>query len=146
MHAGPEPFEDRHDLGGRVSVPVVGADADECDLRSDGGQELRDGRSRAMVRDRQQLRAQGGGITRQQVRLRRDLDVARGEHTLAVVLDPQHDRGVVQLATGPAVRPSRRRMEHVDPQIPERQRLARDRRADRDVGLTRDLEHLGRLG
>jgi hypothetical protein len=131
----------------RVPVPVVGTRADEPDLGAGRREERRIRRRRAVVRDREHLRAEPVRGGRQQVTLGRGLDVT-GEQDPAAALDVRSDDGgaLVQLGTGVAVGPSRRGVQHLQHDVTDPRDGAAGWCADGDRAGGRLRPHLGRLG
>ncbi len=86
-----------------MAVWIVASDGDDSHLRVGGEQEARIACRTAMVGNLQQARAQTGGCG-QQVVLSRTFDIAGQERGPPSPDEPQHYRGLVLLALGPAVR------------------------------------------
>ena len=127
----------------RVPVLVVGADADHADLRADRLQEGRLRGRRPVVRDREQLRLQLVGGAVEQVPLAGGLHVAGRQDPLVAEVEAQDVGAVVELAAFVPVRAPRGRMQHLHPQVTDRDLVAGDRRPHRDVTVGGDLVHLG---
>ena len=143
-----ELVEDREDLVRRMAVAVVDAGADQPDARGAGRQEGRVGGRGAVVGHGQHLGAQQVG-PRQQVGLRRLLDVPGEQHPPPLVGDAHHDRGVVELAPRPPVGTAWWRAEHLEVEVPDACPVPGDRVAHRDPLCAGEGEHhlgVGQLG
>lgn len=118
----------------RVAVAVPCAGAHHGDLGSHRREQRWIGRRAAVVRHRhglcdQQLRAL------EQVGVSGDLGVAREQEPSPRMGDPEHHRGVVQLAARRSVRPARWRSEHLDLEVTDDGPVTGDGRSHRDAGL-----------
>jgi len=125
----------------RMPVSIVLAGADDRIAGADGGEELREGRRAAVVRDLQDAGAQQVG-TPEQLALSGDLHVTGQEHRSCVIGDPKHQRHVVELAVGPPERAARLRAEDLDDEPADPGLLTRNRLVDRDATIRRGAAHV----
>jgi hypothetical protein len=142
LHA--ELVEDGQHVRVRVAVPVVTADADECDLRLGGRQERRIAGGAAVVWHRQQVDGQVDAAL-EQVRLRVTFHVAGEQRAATRVAHVQHGGALVAFAARVPVRASRRRAEHLDDEVTEHHPIAPGHITDGDVPLRRLGQHLRRF-
>ena len=141
-HLDVQPVEVRQDVRVRMAVPVVGADPDHADLGTDRLQERRFGGGRTVVRDREQLRLQPRCVAGQQIPLSGGLHVTGGQDPLVAEVEAQDVGAVVELAALVPVRTPRGRMQHLHPQVADRDLVAGDRGPHGDVAVGGDLVHL----
>lgn len=140
------------DRDGRgMAVVVVGAHPDQRHLGIDRGEEARIRRGCAVVRHREQVRLEAGsgrvgGRAGQQVGLRRPLRIA-GEQRPPPRPGGPHDQGtVVRLAVGVPVRPPRVGPQHGQFDVADHRPVTGHRRADRDLPVGGEREHLRHAG
>ncbi len=146
MHPRAQRPQRRQDVGVRVPVPVVGADADQRHLGVHRHQERRIGRPRTVVGHGQHVGRQPVGPVDQQVGLGLALDVTREQHPGPAVGDPQHEGGLVALAAREAVRAAGWRMQDLDREVTEVDGGPLDRCADGHAARRRLRQQPGGRG
>jgi hypothetical protein len=134
---GPGSREVVEDIGVGMPVRVVGADADERDVRHRGGEEPGGVRVAAVMRDLERTGAQRLGVA-QHERLGEHLGVAGQEHASVRVVDAKHEGDLVQVG---ADRTVAGRRQHDDLRRAEREPVAGHQGHDRD-----GLGARGRIG
>lgn len=132
-----------------MPVVVVRADAHHRDRRRDGRQERGVGRGRTVVRNDQQLGVQPVPHRAQQSALPGPFDVPAEQHPPTGVVKAQHEGALVDLPVRVAVGAPRRRVQHLDHQVPDHGDLPGRRRAHGHAllgGEPSQLVGVGHLG